>query len=210
MVSAYTHPKDVLIYYEIDPDNEKIARDWFTYLKDAKARVRVVPGDGRLSLNEAARETTYNIIHVDAFTGDGIPTHLLTREAMQVYLEHLADNGIILLHISNRYYDLRGVIKSTLAQLNLVGVMNIPVSVNQLSPHEVPSQCVVLARKPENLKPLLARGWVLLGEGDGLPACSPWTDDYINLLAPLGARLWPNSTNVDKSLRAAASLDAAR
>ena len=62
VMSAYTRPDDVLTYYEIDPDNEKIARTWFTFLNDAKARVRVVPGDGRLSLNEAANQS-YDIIH---------------------------------------------------------------------------------------------------------------------------------------------------
>jgi hypothetical protein len=196
VVSAYTHPQDILTYYEIDPDNEKIARDWFTYLNDASSKVRVVPGDGRLSLNEVSGESTYDIIHVDAFTGDGIPTHLLTREAIQVYLGHLARNGLILFHISNRYYDLRGVIKSTLAQLNLPGAMNVLVPMNRLLAHEAPSQCVVVARNPENLQPLLKRGWIALGAGDGLPQCSPWTDDYINILAPLWAKLRPQTIEV--------------
>jgi hypothetical protein len=210
VMSAYTRPQDVLTYYEIDPDNEKIARDWFTYLNDARARVRVVPGDGRLSLNQASGKTIYDIILVDAFTGDGIPTHLLTREAIQVYLKHLADDGLILLHISNRYYDLRGVVKSTLAQLNLAGAMNIPVSPNRLLPYEIPSQCVVMARNPEKLQPLLERGWVALGAGDGLPACSPWTDDYINILAPLWTKLRPQSAGIHALGPNASRAEAAR
>jgi hypothetical protein len=196
--------------YEIDPDNEKIARTWFTFLDEAKARVRVVRGDGRLSLQEAGKDVYYDIITIDAFTGDGIPTHLLTREAIEDYLGHLAQNGIILFHISNRYYDLRSVIKSTSAQLKLFGAMNLPLPQSLPQPYVVPSQCVVLARNPERLKPLLARGWMAFGEGDGLDKPTPWTDDYINLLAPLGAKLWPNPAKVGKSMQAAARLDAAR
>jgi spermidine synthase len=211
VLSAYTRIGDVLTYYEIDPDNEKIARTWFTYLDDAKARVSVVPGDGRLSMQEAGKKDVfYDIIIIDAFTGDGIPTHLLTREAMEDYLSHLTRNGIILFHISNRYYDLRSVIKSTSAQLKLLGAMNIRLPQTLLPPYAMSSQCVVLARNLERLKPLLARGWIAFGEGDGLEGAAPWTDDYINLLAPLWARLWPNSTNLDESMHTAARLDTAR
>ena len=67
VLSAYTRIDDVLTYYEIDPDNEKIARTWFTFLDDAKARVSVVPGDGRLSLHEAGKEVYYDIIHYGCF-----------------------------------------------------------------------------------------------------------------------------------------------
>ena len=210
VLSAYTRTEDVLTYYEIDRDNEKIARTWFTFLDDAKARVRVVPGDGRLSMHEAGKDVYYDIITIDAFTGDGIPTHLLTREAMEDYLSHLTRNGIILFHISNRYYDLRSVIKSTSAQLKLFGAMNIRLPQTLLQPYALSSQCVVLARNPERLKPLLARGWIAFGEGDGLDESTPWTDDYINLLAPLGAKLWPNSAKVDRSMNATARLDTAR
>jgi hypothetical protein len=210
VVSAYTRPDDVLIYYEIDPDNEKIARTWFTYLNDAKATVRVVRGDGRLSLNEAGKDVYYDIITIDAFTGDGIPTHLLTREAIEDYLGHLAQNGIILFHISNRYYDLRAVIKSTSAQLKLFGVLNNPLAQSLPPPYVISSQCVVLARNPERLKPLLALGWTAFGDGDGLDESTPWTDDYINILAPLRARIWHNSAKVDKTMQAATRLDATR
>lgn len=190
VVSAFTHADDVLTYFEIDPDNEKIARSWFTFLDDSEARVSVVPGDGRLSMNEAAKDTAFDIITIDAFTGDGIPTHLLTREAMEVYLSRLAPDGIILLHISNRYYDLRPVLKSTAAQLNLAGAMNIPDQTG-LRAYEISPQCLVFARNPERLQPLFARNWVALGKNDGLPEAAFWTDDYINVLAPLWAKHRP-------------------
>jgi hypothetical protein len=161
-------------------------------------------------MHEAEKVVYYDIITIDAFTGDGIPTHLLTREAMEDYLSHLTRNGIILFHISNRYYDLRAVIKSTSAQLKLFGAMNIPLPQTLPQPYVISSQCVVLARNPERLKPLLARGWMVFGEGDGLDESTPWTDDYINLLAPLGAKLWPNSAKVDKPMHAAGRPDTAR
>ncbi|MGZ3647610.1 MAG: spermidine synthase, partial [Syntrophales bacterium] len=72
-VAAYAEKDDRIIYYEIDPDNEKIARQWFTYLDDCKAKVRVIVGDGRLSMQESGGGHDYDIIHMDAFTGDGIP-----------------------------------------------------------------------------------------------------------------------------------------
>jgi hypothetical protein len=190
VVATYARSKDTLTFYEIDPDNENIARTWFTYLDDTEAKVRVVVGDGRLALKEMAQEDTdYDIIHLDAFTGDGIPIHLLTREAMESYLNRLAEDGLILFHISNRYHDLRSVVKSTSAQLALHAAMNVPVDKAQVADYENPNQCVVLARDPARLKPLLQRGWIALGEGDGLKHVAPWTDDYVNILSPLLAKI---------------------
>ena len=129
---------------------------------------------------------------------------------MEEYLNHLARDGIILFHISNRYYDLRSVIKSTSAQLKLFGAMNIWLPETLPVPYAITPQCVVLARKPERLKPLLAQGWVAFGEDDGLDESTPWTDDYINILAPLRARLWPNSTKLDKPRRTATRQETAK
>lgn len=185
-VAAYTKPDDMITYYEIDPDNEKIARQWFTYLKDSKGKVDVIVGDGRLSMQKVdTGETKYDIIHMDAFTGDGIPTHLLTQEAMEIYLSRLAENGVILFHISNRYYELRPVIKATSSYLKLAGAMNVPPTRDRLKTYENATWCVVLTRHPERLQPLLSRGWKLFGKDDGLNMTASWSDDYINILAPL-------------------------
>jgi hypothetical protein len=185
-VAAYAKKADRITYYEIDPDNEKIARQWFTYLDDCKVKVRVIVGDGRLSIQKSdAAGHDYDIIHMDAFTGDGIPTHLLTREAMEIYLSRLADDGVILFHVSNRYYELRPVIKSTSAELNLYGAINVPATRDKLEYYQNASWCVALARNPARLQPLVNRGWVRLGKDDGLNGSASWTDDYINILAPL-------------------------
>ncbi len=122
VVSAYAKPNDTITYYEIDPDVEKIARRWFTYLDDCKGRVQILIGDGRLLMQSGGRGTTeYDVILIDAFTGDGIPTHLLTREAIEIYLRHLSQGGVMVFHISNRYYDLRPVLKAIAAELKLLG-----------------------------------------------------------------------------------------
>lgn len=104
-IAAYGNPGDVFDFYEINPQVEGLARTFFTFLRDSAAKIRVVMGDGRLSL-EAAPPQGYDIIVVDAFSGDAIPVHLLTREAMRVYLRHLQPGGIIAFHISNQHLDL--------------------------------------------------------------------------------------------------------
>jgi spermidine synthase len=135
------------------------------------------------------RNAPYDILHVDAFSGDGIPTHLLTREAIAVYLSRLKDDGLLLFHISNRYYDLRPVLKSTAAPLGLHAAFNVPARRSELHEYQHPNQCFVLARTPKSLQPLLARGWIAIQEGDGLQDIAAWSDDYVNILAPLAARL---------------------
>jgi hypothetical protein len=199
--AAYAKPEDMITYYEIDPDNERIARRWFTYLEDCKGKVDIIVGDGRLSMQRVDNGTAkYDIIHMDAFTGDGIPTHLLTREAMEIYLSRLAENGVILFHISNRYYELRPVIKATSRDLNLSGAINVPPTRDKLRAHENATWCVVLSRHPERLQPLLSRGWKLLGTNDGMNEAASWSDDYINILAPLMENLKMNIAEYKRSL----------
>jgi len=109
-LAAYGEPGQHLTFFEIDPVVQYIARDsgLFTFVRDSKARVDIVLGDARLKL---AREPNhrYGLIVLDAFSSDSIPVHLVTREALDMYLEKVTDDGIIAFHISNRYLDLRGV-----------------------------------------------------------------------------------------------------
>ncbi len=190
VVSAFTQPGDSLTYYEIDPDNEGIARTWFSFLGTAQTPVSVIVGDARLSLqNETKDHKPFDIITIDAFTGDGIPTHLLTLEALEVYLSRLAPDGLLLFHISNRYYDLRPLMKAVGEQVKLHGVLNKPASADMLGKNDKAAQCVAFSRKAENLQPLRQRGWVSLAEAEGLEKTAAWTDDYINILSPLFSRL---------------------
>jgi spermidine synthase len=185
-ICTYVEPRDMLVFFEIDPDNHRIAKEWFTYLSKCKAEVKVISGDGRLSLkNYEENGIRFDIINVDAFSGDGIPVHLLTKEALQTYLSRLADNGVILFHISNRYYHLFPVVKSTIAELNLFGVMNVMLPKEQTGTYQLFPSLVAVAKNPERLKTLINRGWIRFSEKDGLTKVRPWTDDYINVIAPL-------------------------
>lgn len=114
-IATYSRPGDVYRFYEINPDVERIARKYFTYLKDAKGAQQVVLGDGRIALERELMNNhrqQFDILAVDAFSGDGIPVHLLTREAFALYWEHLQPDGILALHISNRHFDFSPVVRA--------------------------------------------------------------------------------------------------
>lgn len=108
-MAAYSRFGDYFRFYEINPLVEKIANQYFTYIKDAEGPVDVVLGDARLSLEREEPEE-FDVLVVDAFSSDSIPVHLLTREAFQLYFKHLKPNGVLAVHISNRYIDLKPVI----------------------------------------------------------------------------------------------------
>ncbi len=114
-IAAYGEKEDQFTFYEIDPDMIKVAKNDFTFLANSKATVNVVLGDARMSLtrniptNEAQK---FDLLVIDAFSGDAIPSHLLTKEAMEVYLKHLAPNGILALHTSNIYIKLLPLTKA--------------------------------------------------------------------------------------------------
>lgn len=112
-LAAYGRPGDYFRFYEINPLVLRIARSEFTFLNDCKAKLDVAMGDARLSLeNEHQKGINehFDVLAVDAFSSDSIPVHLLTRQAMQVYREHLNPDGVLAVHISNRYLDLQPVV----------------------------------------------------------------------------------------------------
>lgn len=104
-LAAYGRPGDTFQFYEINPLVEAIARNLFTYMAKSGAEVSVVDGDGRASL-ERQHAQNFDVLVVDAFSGDAIPLHLLTTEAMQVYRRQLAPGGVLAFHVSNSYLDL--------------------------------------------------------------------------------------------------------
>jgi spermidine synthase len=186
-IAAMLEPGEQLVFYEINPTSERMAREWFTYLSDSPGEVEVRIGDARLLLATEADEAAYDALFVDAFVGDGIPTHLLTVEAFRTYLDRLAEDGILVLHISNRYYDLRGVLATTAASLDLAGVsyMANPDGSESDEPLYDPATTVALSRDPAVLKPLLDAGWQDLADH---PRLTLWTDDYIDIIAAMRAR----------------------
>lgn len=108
-VSTYGSEKDYFKYYEIDPEVEVLARKYFKHMSNFKGKTEVITGDGRISLENEMKESgsnNFDILAVDAFSGDLIPAHLLTHEAVELYLKNLKPNGILAFHITNNYIDL--------------------------------------------------------------------------------------------------------
>lgn len=109
-LAAYAHPEDHWVFYEIAPSVIRVAQQEFTYLKSSQANTEIVLGDGRLSLEREAPRN-YDVLAIDAFSGDSIPMHLLTREAVQVYLKHIKPEGVIVFQATNRFVDILPVIR---------------------------------------------------------------------------------------------------
>lgn len=113
-VAAYLEPGDSLDMYEIDALDVELATEHFHFLEDARGTVRMHVGDARLTLEREAREglhQRFDLVLIDAFAGDAIPTHLITREAVGAYGDQLAGGGVLMFHVSNRFYELRPVLQ---------------------------------------------------------------------------------------------------
>jgi SAM-dependent methyltransferase len=106
-MASYARPGEEWVFYEIDPAVIRIAQDttYFTYLECCQGKLRVVPGDARRRL-ESEADASFDVLILDAFSSDAIPVHLLTREALELYLRKLRPGGVLLFHVSNRYLDL--------------------------------------------------------------------------------------------------------
>ena len=157
----------------------KLAQDkrWFSFLSDSKGKIEIVQGDGRISLE---REFTnqFDVLVLDAFSGDQVPVHTLTLEAFDLYLRHMADGGVVAVHISNRNLDLLPVLvqvrnhfQLSAAYITTPGDMKISAS----------AQWVLLSRDEAFMRqPAIAQ--VDLLKTRTVRSIRPWTDDYSNLL----------------------------
>jgi len=178
-MACYETPGEEFTFYEIDPVVVRIARDprYFTFLRDCAPQAHVVLGDARISLKNAP-DHRYGMFVVDVFGGDSIPVHLLTREAVQLYLAKLNAHGILVMHISNRYLRLQKVIGNLANDARLVAL--IQDDKTTFGEGRVPSIWVAMARSKNDLGALTADPrWTVL-EGD--PGSRVWTDDYSSLL----------------------------
>ncbi len=110
VVATYARRGDTLRAYEINPQVSVLAREWFSYLDESLAEIQIVHGDARLSL-EREPPQRFDILVLDAFSGDAIPVHLLTEEAFTIYERHLAVGGVIAIHLSNRHMDFTPVVR---------------------------------------------------------------------------------------------------
>ncbi|MCX7800683.1 MAG: fused MFS/spermidine synthase [Fimbriimonadales bacterium] len=183
-LAAYGQPGQQMVFFEIDPLVERIARDdrLFTFLRDSKAEVRVVLGDARLML-EREPDASFRLLVLDAFSSDSIPVHLLTREAMRLYQRKLEPNGVLAFHVSNRYLVLHNVVAKTALAEGMVSAYHDDAFVDDelALQGKTASQWVVAARSWKNLQPILHGNpaWEKLTQPDG----PVWSDDFSNLLS---------------------------
>jgi hypothetical protein len=181
--SAYGRAGQRWTYYEIDPGIERIARNprYFTYLADSPAQVGVVLGDARLSLNHA-RDGEYDLIVLDAFSSDAVPIHLLTGEALDVYLRKLAPGGTVVYHLSNRYLNLEPVIAALARSHGLVARVG---SLDKTTrPYDAESTWAAVARRDADLGAVAHDPrW---HPARGRANVRAWTDDFSDLLSVFG------------------------
>jgi spermidine synthase len=184
-IACYGKPGERWIYYELDPLVVRIANDTrlFTYLRDCAPTVDVILGDARLSL-QREEDGAFDLIVLDAFSSDAIPTHLLTREAIQMYMRKLRPGGAVAFHISNRYLDLRPVLIAAANELRLPGALGEKSIGNDDRVRlYYGSRWIVLAPDFRSLADLIRQeGWEPLASA---PAARLWTDDYADVLAAM-------------------------
>ena len=133
VLASYGRKGDEFVFYEISPRVIDIADSEFTFLRDTPAKTTIVVGDGRLSLERAAPQR-FDVLGIDAFSGDSIPMHLVTREAMALYVKHLAENGVIVFQATNRYIDLMPIVKRLATEVGMQAVLVSDVPSFQTGP----------------------------------------------------------------------------
>lgn len=177
-MAGHLRPGQRWTFYEIDPAVLSIASSpqYFTFLRDCGSACNVVLGDARLSIGR--RNARHDLLVLDAFSSDAIPLHLITREAVQIYFDHLADDGVVAFHISNRHLNLRPVLAATASELGIAAIA-------QFDPGKVPersaSEWLLMARSAASFKALTADSRWVAPEA----ARRGWTDGFSDILSAL-------------------------
>lgn len=180
-VAAYAEPDEEFVFFEIDAEVVRIARnpEWFSFLSDCRGRVRIVVDDARLAIDREA-EGSLDLLVIDAFTGDSVPTHLLTREALALYARKLKPAGVVALHVSNKYLDFVPVVERLAADGGWMALHGRDADVPSEFARST-SEWMVLSRSIDTTKGIYAAPtsdrwrWVPCAEH---PAGRPWTDDH--------------------------------
>jgi len=180
-LATYGKPGDQIRFYEINPDVIRLSEEQFSYRRDSQAKVDVVLGDARISLERAlaaGRPEAFDILVVDAFSSDAIPMHLLTRECFAIYWKHLKPDGILAVHISNRNLDLRPVVRALAADGDREAVFF--ASGTNDAQGVLPSDWVLVTSNRKFLDQPAVRKAITPWPND-VPEPILWTDDFSNL-----------------------------
>ena len=187
-LATYARPRQRWTFFEIDPAIERIARtrEYFSFMEACGDRCRVVIGDARMSLDRVP-ERTYDLLVLDAFSSDSIPIHLMTREAVALYLSRLAPDGVLVMHISNRHLRLAPIVARLAAE---PGARRASSRSNRSEPGwpegKNASHWIVMARNRADLGALTTTAD---GRRSWPSASTPlWTDDFSNILSVLSVR----------------------
>lgn len=183
-LTAYGRAGEEFALFEIDPAVVRIAHDanLFTYLRDSKAKLRVVTGDARIKLQQEP-DASFDLLALDAFSSDAIPVHLLTREAVALYMAKLADDGILAIHITNWYLNLEPVVSRSVSELGLHALIRSDFNITDQEGvfGKYGSVWIVVGRSHENLGALAANSqWLQLKPATSLRV---WSDDYSDLMS---------------------------
>jgi hypothetical protein len=196
-LATYARVGDQFQFYEINPMVEQLARKYFHYLSDCRGKVDVIHGDARLTLDRESPQN-FDVLVLDAFSGDAIPVHLLTVEAFAIYRRHLADNAIIAVHISNRHFALRPVVDAIAAHEHLA---TAAIHSGETSFGGFSSQWVLVSPNPKVLQ--VDRIRQVAEEEDNRRVL--WTDNHASLVEVLwltsAKTLWAKSRDSFSELR---------
>ena len=183
-LACYAKPSQTWTLYEIDPLIVDIAKNpaYFSYLSQCAPNAISEIGDARLSIQNKP-DGTFDLLMMDAFSSDAVPTHLLTREAIELYFKKLKPNGILAFHITNRHLLLKKVVSIHAEQMKLAALIQEFKPQDNPPPLIVATDWVVLAKNPEMLKPLQTSqigSWQKMPLYFDMPA---WTDDFTNIVS---------------------------
>jgi hypothetical protein len=181
-IAAYGRWGDYIRYYEINPLVPWIARTQFTFIGDCRGKLEIAMGDARLTLEKEAPEN-FDVLAIDAFSSDSIPVHLLTREAMQLFFHHLKPDGILAVHISNRYLDLEPVVEGEAKALGKTA-REMDTDDDEATGVDA-ATWILLVAPPAQFSPSMVAASTPL---HSTKTVRLWTDDYSNLFQILKTR----------------------
>jgi len=187
VLASYGQPGQTMDFFEINPEIIAIAKERFSYLKNCPARVRIIAGDGRMAIRQSPANY-YNLIVIDAFSGDYVPVHLITTEALSEYKTRLAPNGLIMFHISSRYLELEPVLFANARELG-ASACKAAITVNHET-SKLATSYVALTWDKEIAGLLTGRMDWSLAQPEQYQNVRPWTDQRSNLLGVITNQTW--------------------